>query len=115
MIEVGSAITSEERERDEPRNRILLTLGKKKFRLSRVEAVKLVQDLQKILKNTECVALDGVLIIDGRDASIVTKDDEKYKLRFLDYRLYQMHEERVRLSGVHLGENVFQVMDFSED
>ena len=52
MIEVTSAIPTEKRERDQLRNRVLLTIGTAKYHLTRVEAEKLSGDLSAVLATT---------------------------------------------------------------
>lgn len=58
MITVTSAITTETRERDQLRNRILISIGQTEYHLTRAEAEKLAGDLSAVLLASHKVESD---------------------------------------------------------
>lgn len=59
MITVTSAVATETRERDQLRNRILLTIGQAKYHLTRAEAEALAEGLRDVLTATHKDEAEG--------------------------------------------------------
>ena len=111
MIEVTSALVSEERDRDVSRNRLLLTLGKKQFRLDRDEAVKLANDLTAALEQTKEQTIQGTIAIDGRSISVKTAQGDVIKAKCLDYSILQNDGVSATFAGAFV-DDTFQIFSF---
>ena len=98
MIKAVPAFTTEPWEKDIVRNRVLLSIGKMSWHLTRAEAAALSEALTAALAASEYQTYEGVVSTDRSD--IILTQDDGTPLRVMDYSLMQAKEKRVKALGV---------------
>jgi hypothetical protein len=99
MIKVAPASGTEPWQKDIVRNRVLLSVGKMKWHLTREEAVALAANLSKALAESEYQTYEGVVSTERRNIFLNGDDGTQLQV-VMDYSLMEAKEKRVRVLGV---------------
>ncbi len=99
MIKAEPAFGSEPWEKDEWRNRILLSVGDRSWHLSREEAAKLSADLTTALKESEYETFDGLLETEGSNFYLVPDGGERVQIAPRDWSLMKQKGSRIQVVG----------------
>ena len=99
MIKATPAFGTEPCEKDNWRNRILLSVGKKSWHLSRKEAQLLSDQLTQVLEASEPEVFGGSFIHDGSDCFLHQADGTKVPLLHLDYTAQETQGQTVEVCG----------------
>lgn len=99
MIKAEPACATEPWEKDIVRNRILLSVGKMSWHLTREEASALSEALAAALVASEYQTYEGVVSTE-RSTIFLNQDDGTQLKVVMDYSLMQAKEKRVKALGV---------------
>ena len=99
MITATEAFGTEPCEKDEWRNRILLSVGEMSWHITRAEAEELARQLVATLEASEADVFEGVLRMDRGRFFLETEGGERTRLLPRDWSIRKHVDEKIRVKG----------------